>query len=1802
MASNIYSYSNSYEPFSKECIVDDSPSIPTRIYELCLKEKQRLTDTPYTEHDQFCRPIIMRCTEGRPILPIDPDVYDEDETPIRGKEEIYLYVYGRRPIVALEFKDQAKAWHYADPKSLRKLINMLRDDNVASVVDAKLVYKRPYTHAAAGPRYMVQLYFGGAQTPEHWRLRELLNGGNLELSTIFTKALHHSSVSPHTQWYITNRAPIHGEIHLLSPINSYRMKPSDKFLVGTAYYKDIRFVHDELLVIHSKDADAYTETLVKHYERVIKSTEDEAISAVLMARLKNVRVPHGNECDWYGFKKHALYPAFLTGSANTPYTQLTTALTEAVRDLPEWPRFSTHDRTREGLSWAVSEICRLYSEMRKEAKQFWRHEVRAKHLSEQQIRIKEQRLVLHTIVMRWAMTDIEVTYVPHCRDEDSIEINLITLVIFDHAHTIPSDAVAFMLVAKERQDGGTNELEATNLNREKIVEKALTGLQFPNISGCFHIRYFVQERKLLASFLDYVRDGRLHVIGYYNGHKFDLPFIVARLSYLNMTDYLKKIPKWQSKENRPKTIALSLTHRRDVGTIQYRPKIPKKNHRAHGVEMYAQSIEQIRDESRELVQEYIDADYSGDGPFEDRYIDELEMNKTMEYIPIPSVQACITAEDDGIETSNRTYSSKISSFMVPARQITSISMNNVALLDVMLEVGDRNRGCKLDVASKTWLNVGKLHDDRVSYENLTETWRFGDRDGLETLVAYCLRDTILTLMLAKHKQISSFYMGDSALSYMNFRELFLAQMVKSTIATQCGYGHCQNVLMPDTTLIRDERPLWVPGYKFVAERDFEKLSPLAGRTVQNSGFYDVPMVTFDFSQQYPSIKRAYNVCSTTWITTRQSQKLNSKYYDEKVVVNVRPVVEHVCAKYGLDCQGRLEKNGDPRLCRYETYYERVSTTLRYSKSNFFRGLVPQSLEDLAVLRKEYKRLMNAAKKTADKDLYNALQLAVKSRMNSAYGVALRLTPLVGATVTQYGREQTERVAEKARDELMMTSNGDTDSIMVLDNAVCLGEEELGRLSAMSRNLCNGQSRVPISTIVKNMMEKYERFCCEANATLHPSPCSLELEKVFIFQRMDEKKCYLGEKILPGSLALKPHRAGLTGMKGDKTEVKAASQFIPGKMAGNRDVDGLVLYARHLYDIVSIRLRAHEIAQLIVDDLCDKIDLEVEDMFRDAVVADDDTTKTVYVPPWKKSVEVGALRSAVAISREARDELARFDADRGQEKVEAAHCNGDVFPFEWMTSTEKVGDVANPVTIATKVAIRQCKRNGVDKHTAPLFVNTARKHEVQVSAPLIKSLEVLLRAPEKAEWCTHRERIEEEELGKKEWDRVRKRRRQKEAAASAKKNTVTKLSITKMPDHLVAPPSNRAQFSERERAELYDVVKYIKRRDVITQTERKTKFTNLTLVKPPRLTEYQTLRLRMYIEKFQPAGLHAPLWWYDEHYCESHLEGVDHWHNLPHPQSACDLWLMYIHSGMKRRYLHVKGGLCAWVKASDQPIEGAFTFDCDDCSWDKENVHELEMSNVENPRIFTLDMRERYARQTRTTPFIITSVDGIIRYLTNRDSYCPNRPNRFSFAVHLAQLMNMSRTMATQENGVDALISFRPVINTGDVRVRGRFSGMDLKDVYILRDDKRRSSSWFWNDDEVFIRRNNLQAILTRLNMRATSNERLKTVEVRFDDDIMSVQCSVDVKKYTVPCSTSAERVPSLTVPVNPNPDHTNSILLPQGRKRAAHTSGRRCSKRGKHSAKGTDVKPNRQTTLISFLTLTPSPSSNIRCRDSIQFD
>ena len=1177
------------------------------------------------------------------VEPVDPTVVDRDHVSLYGKRETYVHAFGKLPFVALTIRDQEYAHLFYRRNAMPNVVASLEQ---CGVVGAKVIYKRPGMYAAAGQEYMVKVYFGNDKPPALYQLRQLLRDDSA-LAIQFTGDLHHSSISSYSDWFTARHALINGEFKLqLNACNTrQRSGNSREYNVVNAYYKDIVFNTGHLFVYDRDETRRRFESLVCGEKmRAVFDSLSPVARAMVDVEWTALRVWAESAAsfgratyEWtYLMLKtrvvYALTPNILGRQRRgTPRSMSCLLGNDEFKSLHMIARMSIlfmddgnddddddddddeqyHNKERELLDKMTKvrgELCRLDYTVRYLVKQYWKREVLDVEMTRERVAGRLTMLRRITQANRWISFDIEVDYVPHERKDE--RITMIGVTLFDHAHSVPLEHRLFARIADRRIahddgkalpargdtwrsgiDADCRDVREMDLGPVAELCRKTAGAardfkeinMVPGVS--FEVVHSTSEYTMLQQFVKYIRDARVSGICYFNGHKFDMPFVYARLSVLSAAagDGQFGDPAWvrssavktrrtsvssmatttatdgtsggaTAEPTQRRNMLLTLTHLQDQIQIRYKFKRPSPDHRKSGISLRAQSINAQRDAmggGRGANDNGDGDDSDGDGDGGDycegnadaMLGDAVTGHDGAEFIPISVCETTAPNEkpggDDASVVGGPMFdASAVSDVtasvatahvnpMLAARKITTLSMMNVGLLDVMLEVGDRNRGCRLDVASERLLGINKVHDERVTYANLTRTFTHGNVADLQVAYGYCMMDVIITMMLLKVKKIELSYMADTTISGSQPRELYTSEMVKSTVNTGCQYGYWANILTPDVTHSRDERHMWVPGYEFNAERDMPNLRPLGGRTVQSNGIYVQHVIScLDFVSQYPSIMRSHNIGLSSLLRKQgivRNKLVKDIDYTMIWVENVRPCAVHACKH---DCDTGLNGRGDPSKCVSTVTFHRTGTEVYFATKALLEAIVAQSSTDLAEQRLYYKRLRDeaiAGGTVDDAELYEVLQIAVKLRMNGAYGVMMKCSALVGGAVTQIGRHQNEAVSRKGKREGFLVVNGDTDSVMLMDTSVDrVGSyAQRGQLSRYSITYAQ-KRRAPTRDIFQAINSRWKRFCAESNngrlvgvdgdisgemahAPLYGAQCELEPEKTLIWQRIDETK-------------------------------------------------------------------------------------------------------------------------------------------------------------------------------------------------------------------------------------------------------------------------------------------------------------------------------------------------------------------------------------------------------------------------------------------------------------------------------------------------------------------------------------------------------------------------------------------------------------------------------------------------------------------------------------------------------------------------
>ena len=1562
------------------------------------------------------------------------------------------------------------------------LLNYLQSVNLSFIRDLKLVYKRPYKSACVGSKLFLKLYLSGMCSINNLRTTLKRSCCN-DLESLDKETLHDVALGQESRWFNCKRAHTVGRLKTTRPIH---VRDMGKYYEASVHHDSVLFDNMEEL-----DCPFRPKTDDEILEIILTDVVAPVINRFATGPTKLV-IKHDVTSIKSSFMK------ILGGSEKWTWCKLK----QAVVKIPfDWVlrsskkvRVESHVKNYGGyyddefsivdgftLIPAVKHVfyqtLKIAYEIKACLKQFWVNRVlqptedeRKSYTGTLTREISEKK--------RWLAFDIETDHKPHEQKEESII--LISTVLFDHVYPEALEYIVFFripptMAAETFSSSCSGVLIAEEV--EKLVRSQFSPTDFKNMTAgkTFHIIFSKSEYELLKQFKDYVSKTQCSFIAYFNGNKFDLPFIANRhaMHFHATTETQRTKLKFTAPNSRERNIKYSFAYKYDEGIIRYEPPSKKHIHKTYGINVYAEKIMAERVKLKEQRKsELEERRYKQTYGYERYDASELESSSSSDEDD---------TDENGVQEEIRAHTGKYQGFLLAARKIQSILMNHVAVVDVMQFVGDPKRGCKLDTAAKQLLGFQKYEAECVSYDNMCNTWMRGDQ---VSLAAYCLIDTILVEKLVKVKKLNGFHLALGEIIGLPERELYLNESVRRLISNAHRIGYTENLLTPDTGLVRNDNYMWVPEFEFQTERDYKNLRPPAGSTVPDVfGIYYTPCATLDFKSQYPSIMAGYNFCLTSLIDKSDIDVLNlveGSDYTAIRLENVKPVNTHACEKRGKRCNGGLDGKGDPRQCKYDLTYEIVHYTAYFVTETMYKSVLNRSSRTMRTARNMYKELRDQAKENGnaiDAVVYDLYQLAVKIIDNSTYGGTMRFNGIVGDAITHMGRHQARCLANLAGEKGMAVVNGDTDSVFI---QLIPDPKDCGDFGAMARYYGLNPRDTTLTDIVNRWFRDAFAFVNEANhgslekntKPLYPNPCCLELEKVFISIRNYAKKCYTGDKITP-QLEVFAHKSGLTGKKADTTKIKSASQFVCDKLIARKDFCGLFKFIRDLHDLASWEIRHQEKIATKISNFC-------------------------------KNIPDDRLNSQVA--------FAMRDKVRELKELEEKRQNDGKYliPLQWLISRERVGDVDDPKTIATKRAIELCKFRGEDKHDAPMFVDVCRASSVQVAAGVLKTLDIFLSAPTTEKYRKERNLRFRACHDEATW---KKRQRDEKAAKTreeTKRNTVTKLDVTAMPATWRVQPSIRYKPSDKQRETAEMLKDYIKSREKIYEYERSSGYTEHIASRPAVLRHIDDIdsvkkRLITYVEKYTDCDPFPPLFMFSPDMAVSSIEHLTRELELPKADSACDIWSLYLTHLIDRGTNFIKlwwtGERVRFVFSEHScDDETVLKFSPDHCSWAREHVHCLNKCG----KTFMLDMNA-YREQTQSTPYIVPTYNGKDVYLVNKDSYKTNKKDSFGFEISATLLME--KLTELQETATSVRVS--NVIQDDTIVLSAGAKKEQVKVDRIIRADERPMPVWRWREEPFTVSTKSLAEAVERLVVGATVPAKKISMVLIRDDMKLVISDEVD---------------------------------------------------------------------------------------------
>ena len=292
----------------------------------------------------------------------------------------------------------------------------------------------------------------------------------------------------------------------------------------------------------------------------------------------------------------------------------------------------------------------------------------------------------------------------------------------------------------------------------------------------------------------------------------------------------------------------------------------------------------------------------------------------------------------------------------------------------------------LNTISKEMLGTGKIELSGSYIQKIRDIWNGND---FREIIEYARRDAILALRLVVEKRLLDKFFEIAKLSGLLLQDSLGGQSQRHEFRLLREF-YKRNFIMP---------------CKPADIGDRLKKHGLKGALVlePETGFHEW-VICLDFTSMYPSLIRAFNICTTTYLTNGEN-------------------IEHFVSPYGT----------------------------KFVKPPVFKGIMPQIVDEIMSSRITAKKQYKIEIDSENKRILKAKQLALKDLLNSLYGytgyVRSRLYVMnIANTITAFGRDtitKTKKLIEENFPAKVIYA--DTDSVFIKSNIKDLDKaEEFGR--------------------------------------------------------------------------------------------------------------------------------------------------------------------------------------------------------------------------------------------------------------------------------------------------------------------------------------------------------------------------------------------------------------------------------------------------------------------------------------------------------------------------------------------------------------------------------------------------------------------------------------------------------------------------------------------------------------------------------------------------------------------------------------
>jgi DNA polymerase Pol2 len=288
----------------------------------------------------------------------------------------------------------------------------------------------------------------------------------------------------------------------------------------------------------------------------------------------------------------------------------------------------------------------------------------------------------------------------------------------------------------------------------------------------------------------------------------------------------------------------------------------------------------------------------------------------------------------------------------------------------------------LSTISKALLGVGKVDLEGNYFQKVHEMW---NGNGISKFIDYSRRDAELVLRLVIEKRLMDKFFEISKISGVLLQDSLGGQSQRHEVKL-LGEFFKRNVLMPCKPSSVDDR-LREHGLKGALVLEPEV------------GFHEW-VICLDFTSMYPSLIRAFNICTTTFLRNGED-------------------IEH-----------------------YETPYN-----TKFVKQSVFKGVIPSIVDEYLNARVAVKKKQKIETDRENKRILKAKNLALKDLVNSLYGytgyVRSRLYLMeIANTITALGRDTITKTRKLIEENYpVKVIYADTDSVFIKSDIKDLDEAE-----------------------------------------------------------------------------------------------------------------------------------------------------------------------------------------------------------------------------------------------------------------------------------------------------------------------------------------------------------------------------------------------------------------------------------------------------------------------------------------------------------------------------------------------------------------------------------------------------------------------------------------------------------------------------------------------------------------------------------------------------------------------------------------